>query len=429
MKSLKKMISFGIIAFLFGLLFSAPNIAFKSSKEWTLMFYMGTENKMYHNAKLYLQNLTKIENDKINLIALIDGDKKDDTFLYKIENNRLINLEWEKESDTGNPETLEKFCRFSIENYPANHYALLIISVGPGWQGICPDYRHGYRIFDLITHPSLENVLKNITDNGKRKIDLVSFVACLQGMIEISYEISPYANYFVAMETDNPFLDIWPDIEAIFNLTNDAEKFAVDIVKYFQPKVYHPCNNFIAKFFDSLPFKKLNIVTISTTLSAINLSKVEKIVNGIDRLSHTAVKEIDAIKYAREKANEYGKWNPKYHVFYPIYDALSLEIYAYDCNIDLYNFVENLKNYSKNEEIKNVCNEIMESINDAVLDKKTISGLDNGLSIYFPEEKFLYNKPILLRKLHSLYENLAFSKDTYWDEFLKYYLGISNLFH
>ncbi|MBC7128548.1 MAG: hypothetical protein H5T45_02290 [Thermoplasmatales archaeon] len=398
-----------------------PLNAGKSGKEWTLMFYIATENKMCNNAKLYLQNLSRVENDRINIVALVDGFADNDTFLYKIEKDNLIELPWERESDTGKSETLEKFCRFSIENYPAKRYALLIISVGPGWQGICPDYRYGYRNFNLITTPSMGNVLKNITEDGKRKIELVSFVACLQGMIEVAYEISPYANYFVAMETDNPFLDIWPDVKVISTLREDAEKFAVETVKFFESKVYHPCNNFIAKFFDILPFKKLNIVTINTTLSAINLSKLEKIVKGLDELSKTIINDMEAVKYARINSNEYGKWSPKYHIFYPIYDMLSIEIYAYDCNIDLYNFLENLKNYSKNDEIKNICEDIMKSINDAILCKKTISGLDNGLSIYFPEEEFLYNKPILLKKLPSNYEDLSFSKFTQWDEFLKNY--------
>lgn len=49
------------------------------------------------------------------------------------------------------------------------------------------------------------NVLKNITENVKIKLDMVSSVACLQGMVEITYENSFYGKYLTATESDNIF--------------------------------------------------------------------------------------------------------------------------------------------------------------------------------------------------------------------------------
>jgi len=383
-----------------------------SQKKWTLMFYMATDNKMYGHAKQYLYNLTKVRNNNINMIALIDGYENNDTRLYQI-SDKLIRLTWENESNTGDAKTLEKFCKFAISNYPAEHYALLIISVGPGWQGICPDYRHGYMNFPLISIPSLAKVLKNAS-----KIEVVSLVACLQGMIEVAYEISPYAKYMVAMESDNAFLDIWPSIEALKNIGN-GEDFTRVIVRSYQPKIYHPVHNPIAKFFDKLPFKKLNIVTIDTALFAINLSRIKPIVESVDRLSKLMTNTSEW-KKARNEANEYGKWSPKYKIFYPIYDYLSLEIYAYDCNVDLYDFVSKLKNYTNNEDIKNECRSIMDEIKKAVIEENKIDGdSSHGLSIYFPSEARLYNQFILYGKIPYPYEELRFVNDTNWDEFLK----------
>jgi len=386
-------------------------------KKWTLMFYMATDNKMYEHAKQYLHDLTKVRNNNINMIALIDGYEDNDTCLYQI-SDRLKRIEWENESDTGDVKTLEKFCNFAISNYPAEHYALLIISVGPGWQGICPDYRHGYINFPLISIPSLAKVLKNVS-----KIEVFSLVACLQGMLENAYEISYYADYMVAMESDNAFLDIWPSIEALKNIKN-GEDFARAMVRGYQPKIYHPVYNPIARFFDKLPFKKLNIVTINTSLFAINLSRIKPIVESVDRLSKLMMNGSEW-KKARTQANEYGKWSPKYKIFYPIYDYLSLEIYAYDCNVDLYDFVSKLKNYTSDENIKKECQSIMDGIEKAVMEGNKIEGdASYGMSIYFPDEARLYNQFILYGKIPYPYEELKFASDTSWDEFLKTSLKI-----
>ncbi len=375
------------------------------------MFYMATDNKMYEHAQEYLQKLTEIKNNKANMIALIDGYGENDTVLYQI-SGTLTKLKWENESNTGDAKTLERFCKFTMSKYPARHYALLIISVGPGWQGICPDYRHGYRNFPLISIPSLAKVLKNCSN-----IDVISLDACLQGMIEVAYELSPYAKYMVAMECDNAFLDIWPSVNALEDIGSE-EEFVKEIVNEYKPKIYHPINNPIAKFFDELPFKKLNIVTINTSLFAINLSKIRPIAESVDRIA-TLLNESEW-KEARNKANEYGKWSPKYKFLYPIYDHLSLEIYAYNCNVDLYDFASKLKNFTGNEEIRKECQSIMKEIKEAVINGKTIQGdHSHGLSIYFPTESYLYNQFILLGKIPYPYEELRFSLDTHWDEFLK----------
>ena len=34
--------------------------------------------------------------------------------------------------DSGNPETLIKFCRFAIKNFPADHYVLILWNHGTG---------------------------------------------------------------------------------------------------------------------------------------------------------------------------------------------------------------------------------------------------------------------------------------------------------
>ena len=75
--------------------------------------------------------------------------------------------------------------------------------------------------------------------------------------------------------------------------------------------------------------------------------------------------------------------------------------------------------------IKNHCKIVMNSINDSI---KIINKVENdpshGLNIYFPDNSIDYNKDIEGGKLACFYENLKFSKETTWDEFIRSYLGV-----
>ncbi len=60
-----------------------------------------TDNKMCSNARKYLHELTNSSSDEIDMIALIDGDKDEDIFLYHVEKGKSMDLQWgEEESNT-----------------------------------------------------------------------------------------------------------------------------------------------------------------------------------------------------------------------------------------------------------------------------------------------------------------------------------------
>lgn len=72
-----------------------------------------------------------------------------------------------------------------------------------------------------------------------------------------------------------------------------------------------------------------------------------------------------------------------------------------------------------------LCTAVKERLKEAVpLIKKVSTDRSHGLSIYFPSSKFMYNRYVLGGKILCPYENLRFSKDTLWDDFLKTYLRV-----
>jgi len=335
---------------------------------------------------------------------------------------------------------LDLFCKQTIEQFPANRYGLFIITVGVGWQGVCADFQT-YPDFKIITINELGKMLSRLTNNGESKIDILSIVACLESMIEVAIEIESYIEYFIASEADNTALQVWPNLSSIKKIKNNtnisSENFVKDIVQ--NQNTYNI--NLKPKIFDILLknriFKILNFVTIHTSLSAINLSKIEILKNKINNLSQLLIlniKEnnvIESIKKARKEVREYGKWSPKYHILYkpkfcPLYDLLPLEQFAFDCYIDLYDFVNILKENVENNFIKISCEDVMNNINETVFSiaKTKNDTQTHGLSVYFPEKSKQFNQFLFPGKLPCLYENLKFSIETKWDEFIKTYLNI-----
>ena len=99
---------------------------------------------------------------------------------------------------------------------------------------------------------------------------------------------------------------------------------------------------------------------------------------------------------------------------------MPLEILSYDCRIDLYNLVELIRDNIQNSSIKNYCNSVIEKMNQTVVAlKKVKDDPSYGLNIYFPKHWIMYNKYLILGKIPGPYEDLCFSKNTSWDEFLR----------
>ncbi len=418
--------------------------------KWTVMMYLACDTPLRSNLiNFYIDIMKNIETtDDFNLVTLIDGYVKDDTSYYYVKNDTLIPLQWhETESNMANPETFEKFLRLTIDKYPADHYALFTLSdFGCGWQGIFSDTNSGNReTLSLITMPQVSDVLKSITNNGAKKIDVYGIDVCIPDCVEVAYQIAPYVDYMVANQehgyenftSDEGFLIGWNYAyfleELKDNLDMTSEQFAELITNSFRPGTY------TSKFGKISAPKWYPITVFYVTLSTINLSKIDILRNTIDKFASNLsdnLKDIKSdIKKVRSETREYGKlyrrfwWLPS-----KICSILRLEPLSYDCFIDLYDFVEKLKDETSNQEIKNSCTQVMNALNVAIIANKALTtDPSHGISIYFPELKCQYDQSIWrsplkknFREIPSSYEDLMFTQDTHWDEFLKEYLRVRN---
>lgn len=427
----------------------SPDTASSTNAKWTLMMYCAFDNHRDLETNDTIKIFTDIGSDvNLNIVVLIDTRAADDTRYLYIEKDGVVPLTWyEPESNMGNPDTLENFMELTMTNYPADHYALFVMSAwGSGWQGGGADTsgQDSSRTLTLINCPDYKNIFKNITENGTNKIDFVGYDICVTGSFETAYEVAPFVNYMTSNQEHGfgfgEFSDngkpLWWNYSIFLQKLKDdpdttPEQFAISTVDYYVP------DTLTSKILGFLPSKLLHPITYHTTLSAANLSKVNEIssaVNALGSILKDNLSEIKKdIKSARSEVREYGKLYKKLW-FLPsrVVYALRSDRLGYDCFIDLYDFAEKLKTKTDIDGIKNACDTVMTAINETVLvNKAEPTDPSHGFSIYFPELKCQYDQSIWrsigaknFRKIPASYEDLRFSNDTAWDEFLKEYLRV-----
>jgi len=423
---------------------------------WTIMIYLALDNHRIVEKDRDLEMLNDIgAKDGFSLSILVDGEEDGDTEIYNTTGDNLNRCYWaETESDTGNPNTLKQFIKISMDKYPAKRNGLFIISdQGSGWQSISHDTLSSSR----ISLPDFANIFREITENGKNKLDFLGLDMCITDMIEVAYEISPYIKYMVATQehgldvSDKGPEHVWQYKEFLSYLKENqdmtGEEFASNVVDTFKSvdvqltffyiqvlAGQHPkFSNVVTKLtpiWNLFTPNFINTPALKTTLFAINLSEVDLVKDACDELSKALLKNDNlktkiAIKNVRKKVRTYGSGYSKSPYLFNLYFIFPLKSLAFDSYIDLYDLANKLKEKTQNTEIIESCEKVMESIDKVVLTKKVLED-DNshGLSIYFPKQKSLYERKIWKTSDTSSYENLRFSEDTDWDEFLKNYLNI-----
>ena len=190
-------------------------------------------------------------------------------------------------------------------------------------------------------------------------------------------------------------------------------------------------SNLLTNLLNKLPNPDIHLVSLHTTLSAVNLSRTDDVAEAVDNLSSILMlnkydeQVIHAVGYARKNVREYGKFYSKNRATAVYYMNLPIEKLAFNSFVDLYDLAQLINESVENQAVKDACKEVMDKIKDAVVVNQAMPDDEShGCSIYFPENKNLYNKYLWSDKLPYPYEEMRFSQDTSWDDFLKTYLGV-----
>ena len=368
-----------------------------NTAEWTVMVYLDADNDLESAG---IDDINEMEmvgsTSDVNIVVQIDRIPGYDTSNSNWTNTRryyitpdldpyIINSQLINdlsEQNMGNTETLINFADWTVNNYPAKKYLLVIWNHGGGFRSsglakdIAWDDTNGG---DKITMPELEYAFSVISTKMGKNIDIVGMDACYMAMIEVAYQIKDYADILVTSEESEPN-DGWP-----------YDTILGQLVSY--PTV--TSNQLAANIVDSYIFSYT--VSDEVTQSAIDLSYTDTLA---DQLSNMA---LAIMNDTLTPANNY------------INAANSSQYYGDSDFIDLYDFCNNIITYSNNTDVKSIALSIQQTLNTTIINSGYIGASLNssrGLSIYFPYDPY-----------DSYYNNTNFAQDTFWDEMLLF-LGL-----
>ena len=358
---------------------------------WTVMVYVDGDNNLDYYAWDDLSEMESIgSSSEINIITQVDlynscsGTYRyfvtgaEQGSIYPLYPNDIVQTL--PEQNMADPVVLNNFINWGINNYPADHYILILWDHGGGWReesifmkGIIVDDTSN----DFLTMAELVQGLENIEE----PLDIIGFDACLMQMAEVYYEIgssitttSP-PGYGIGSE-ESEWGDGWPYDLILADLISNPSMSESTLCETI-------VNNYIS-YCGSIGTLSALYFSPEITQSTEALNTIDSFANALMNSAYQT--EIDS---ARSSAQSYSSADYK----------------------DFYDFAQIVKNNVP--DCQSEAQAIMDLINTVIISEAhTGFSVDNshGLSIYLPDSSGNYD---------SDYDTLLFAIDTLWDEFLK----------
>ena len=361
---------------------------------WTVMVYLDGDNSLDDNAWVDLSEMESIgSSDEINIITQVDlynscsgtyryfvtGAEKGSTYpLYS--NDKVQTL---PEQNMADPAVLNNFINWGINNYPADHYILILWDHGGGWReesifikGIIVDETSN----DILTMAELVQGLENIEE----PLDIIGFDACLMQMVEVYYEIgssitSPSPPRYGIGSEESELGNGWPYDLILGDLTSNPSMSESTLCEIIVNDYIYNCGS---------------VATLSALYFSPEITQSTEILNAIDSFANALMNSAyqTEINSARLSAQSYSNSDYK----------------------DLYDFAQKIKDNVPDSDCQSKAQAVMDLINSVIVaEGHTGPDMDNshGLSIYLPDNAGEYD---------SDYSTLGFATDTQWDEFLQY---------
>ena len=364
-----------------------------SQKEWTIMVFLNSKNNLEKYGLLDVNEMEKIgSSDKVNVVvemgringySTADGDwkttrrfliQKDNDF-SKITSPVLADL---GKTDMGDYKSLVAFVNWAKAAYPAKKYALIVWNHGSGWdksraldvtKGISYDDETG----NHITTPQLGLALKEMGG-----VNVYGSDACLMQMPEVTYEIKNYTEYIVGSEETEPgdgyTYDLWlGPVVAKGNMSSyEMGKAAVDGY--------------------SNHYQSIGQASTQSLLKSSALADFTALVNDFV-LSAMDTGEKALVKTAASGSQSYA-----------VYD-----------NKDMGHFFDRYAATTANADVKMKALALKSFIDGSLIVHNRVNGNfangnSHGIAAYMPSYSF-----------NSSYNNLAWARDSQWDEFVKWY--------
>ena len=271
------------------------NTSSEKIDDFTLMIYIigsDLETKSYEATKdineMIKGNLTRPNinlilqtggaPEKTDEIRKIDFSKVQRHQIYDHKINTLDNL---GSVNMGDVTTLSNFINWTVTNYPAKKYGLILWDHGAGIKGFGKDTNFEGDAIHLTEFISLQNL--PIEVSNFEKFEFIGFDSCLMATAEISHILRSISNFLVSSQEIEPdwgwnYTDIINSISSNSNTTGDfigkqiIKSYIKDSQRISKEKEYHADRDI--------------------TLSVIDLKRIPAFDKKMDELIQDAIKEL-----------------------------------------------------------------------------------------------------------------------------------------
>ncbi len=370
--------------------------------QWTIMVYMTADNDL---EPFSLSDLTEMSavgsSSDVNIVVQIDRSPEyssdavvnlpDFTTTKRIlvQKDNLQELSDLGELNMGDTNTLKDFISWTLQNYPAQKYALVIWDHGLSWQGAGQDETNN----DGLTLSEISTALKDIN----QWFNLIGFDECLMGSIEVAYEMSFYGNVLVASEETEPGVG-WNYDAILTELSQSPEMNEYELAQLI-------VNAYKQGVAEEVPEQ-----LFETTLAAIDLTRIDMVLDSLNNFFYylgnnaTSISDLIPVEIAVDQSEVYGKSNP----------------FEGGQFFDLYNIAQYLSLLSPEPELSFLADNVKASIDSIIYYRWSAPERphSHGLSIWWPMEESDYDSSI------NDYRNIKFVAETNWEDFLTGYKGL-----
>ena len=436
---------------------SAPKPTYAQSssptgQKWLVMLYQDADDKVLEQ-DIYM-DLNEAErvgsSDRVQIVAQIDrykagfqgdGNWTGGARFYLTQDDDLNSVNSQLIADIGEPNmasgtTLVDFVTWAVNTYPADKYALILSDHGMGWpggwtdptstEGGDPSIPLSSALGDELYTKELDLALTEIRNRtGIDKFELVGMDACLMGHLEVLSALEPHARFAVASQEIEPSLG-WAYASFLQGLENNpdmdgaglgqliVDSYIVDDQRIVDEQARadflsqtSPMGGSFGIYNQVSAAQLTQQLEQNITIAAIDLAYIPDLMNSVNILSYALQNEQQQVvalarTYARSFTSIFGQNVPKSY-------------------IDLGNFVQILQSEGKSQDLIQVGNQILQSLNQVVVAEKHGPSQRGatGVSIYFPNSQ-LYRSPMAGAPSYTAASD-RFSRSSLWDDFLAFH--------
>ncbi len=321
----------------------------------------------------------------------------DDATVARIYENNNVGVSFDQtavqelgEVDMGDPKSLTDFIVWGVENYPANHYMVVIGSHGGGWRGIGPDDGGGSE--SMLELPEIDSALSDAkTQLGISKFDILGFDACLMGVTDVAVMLEPHADYVLFSQEVIPG-NGWEYAKSIASMQTNPDWDAFQVGSAF-------IDNYMAYYAGVGGRTKVDLSLVETAGLPTLLTSLE---NFAKVVKANTVELLSALGTARNNSQTFGT---------SLGDRA--DTYSY---VDLKDFMTWFSLQTTiTGDAYNAAQEVIAAYDGAVVYSMADSKLPraSGMGVYLP------STPIYYEAYGTTYPELAPSGFAFWQDYLK----------